>query len=384
MATGARIGSAARDVTVVTLDSNGPVQRVRDSASAATWREVSRSDAAEWNQRLLETNASLFQYPYWNERHRTWMSEPRFVVYGPPDKPEAFLCLLSLGWKFLRIGLVQDGPVSLTEARCVHGGAMDALRVWLKAEHYVFVRIIHPDADFLKSLEDRNWVERVNAFPFYSAPRSELLVVQEESDERMLAGFQEIARRELRKAIGAGFTIQSSDRVEDLTAAWPLFMTHARYKGISYRSREVYASLMQAAQRYGCVQLFTAWLDRNMVGALLVFRDRDTAVPYMAAVDFEALGRRPSPSVLLHWTAMRAFARKGARFYNFGTRFRSSYEFKRKFRPVERVRPVPAVLILRKTLYRVWRSTVLRINPGTIRLSRILRILTRSKNHPHE
>lgn len=384
MGTGARRGGAERNVSMVSLDSTGAVQQARDSVSAAAWREVSPSDAPEWNRRLLETNASLLQYPYWNESYRTWMSEPRFVVYGPPDKPEAFLCLLSLGWKFLRIGLVQDGPVSLTGDHPVDSGAVEALRVWLKAEHYVFVRIIHSDADFLKSLEGRNWVERVNAFPFYSAPRSELLVVQEESDERMLAGFQEIARRELRKAIGAGFTIQASDRREDLAAAWPLFMTHARYKGISYRSQDVYTSLMQAAQPYGCAQLYTAWLDQKMLGALLVFRDRDTAVPYMAAVDFEALGRRPSPSVLLHWTAMRAFARKGVRFYNFGTRFRASYEFKRKFRPVERIRPAPAVLILRKTLYRVWRSTVLCINPGTIRLSRVLRVLARSKSHPHE
>ena len=89
--------------------------------------------------------------------------------------------------------------------------------------------------------------------------------------------------------------------------------------------------------------------------ALLVVRDRDTAHYISGALDTIALGETPSPSVLLHWHAMRdAFRRWGTARYDLGTRSGNVYPFKRKFRPLEHHCPPPVTLVGNETLFRLW------------------------------
>src|SRR5215467_6097252 len=77
------------------------------------WREVQTQDLALWNEKLLGSDASVLQYPFWNEPYRPLWLKPRYLAFGPQDRPLAFACILTLGFGPAKIGLVFRGPVSL-------------------------------------------------------------------------------------------------------------------------------------------------------------------------------------------------------------------------------------------------------------------------------
>ncbi len=117
-----------------------------------------------------------------------------------------------------------------------------------------------------------------------------------------------------------------------------------------------------------------------MVQALVLVRDGDTVHNVIGALDVAALEGRPSPSELLHWHAMRDFAALGVRHYNLGTRSGAVYEFKRKFRPVERTNPPPVTVIVNPLLYPLWSGVGLTL-AGSV-WPRVKRSLSRSRARP--
>jgi hypothetical protein len=306
-----------------------------------------------WNGRLLGTAASIFQYPYWNEPLRAMRFSPRYLVYEAGASPLAYTCVLTLGVPGARIGLVQRGPVGLTGEVLAPAAGRD-LAAWAARRGYIFLRFTHSRADVLDAIGALRSARRCDAFPFYREPSEDLLVPQEGTDEAVLARFQPIARRNLRKAQGEAYRIICSESPDAMEAVWPLFQHLASRKGFSYRPLESYTSLLRNSTLHRCARVYSALLGETLVEAILVVRDGTTAYYISGALDVDALGDRPSPSVLLHWRAMRDFAESSVRYYSLGTRSGDVYQFKRKFRPIEVTHPAPVTVVTNWPLYQVW------------------------------
>lgn len=324
------------------------------------WTEIPQLEVASWNQRLLETDAPLFQYPYWNESFRGMYFSPRYLFYGSQEQIVAYVCILALGIRGLRIGLVQRGPVSFVPDQAVSRQALQDLYRWAKLQGYVFLRFTHSDSQALDRFASVGLVEQVDAFPLYIDHwREELIVEQMADDARMLASFQTIARRKIKKAAEVGYDFSVSDSPEALTNVWPLFVSLSERKDFRYRPLSSYLDMVRLAQPYQCVRLYVAALEKQPVAAILIVRDRTTAYYISGALDVNALQDKPSPACELHWRAMRDFFKLGAKYYHLGTRSGEVYQFKRQFHPVERVNPPPLTLVINPTLYRLWSAAVL-------------------------
>jgi hypothetical protein len=325
--------------------------------SARGWRALAPAALPRWNARLLETPASLFQYPYWNEPLRALRFAPQYLLYHVGGEPVAYACVLRLGVPGARAGLVQRGPVGLGTDGEVPAGALHDLQQWARGSGCIFLRFTHHDPALLEQIAATGDARRIDAFPFYREPQEELLVPQYADDDAVLRGFQPIARRNLKKALEVGFRLESSDDPESLAAVWPLFEGLARRKRLSFRPQSSYRAILEQARPHGGARVHVAYVGERPVQALLVVRDRDRAHYISGALDTEALGETPSPSVLLHWQAMRdAYRRWGCTHYDLGTRSGNVYPFKRKFRPVERHCPPPVTLVTNPTLFRLWFS----------------------------
>src|SRR5436309_1777232 len=68
---------------------------------------------ALWNDVLLGTDTSLYQYPFWNDPYRLLWVSPRYLAWGTQDRPLAFVSILTIGFWPLKIGLVFRGPACL-------------------------------------------------------------------------------------------------------------------------------------------------------------------------------------------------------------------------------------------------------------------------------
>jgi Acetyltransferase (GNAT) domain len=317
------------------------------------WTEVQPEAAIGWTRKLLATDASLFQLPYWNESLRLLHFRPRYLTYQAGGRSCAYLCMLELGPPGARLGLVARGPVALTGTD-LPAAWLQELIDWVRRQRYVFLRATHHDDAVLASWASLPGARRGDAFPYYREPQEELLVSQLADDADTMRPFQPVARRNLRRAQEAGYEIESTDAPEDLTAVWPLFRLLSARKSFRYRPLSSFARLMALGREANAVRLFVARLEGRAVEAILVARDRTTAHYIIGALDTAAIEGHESPSVLLHWRAMREFAREGARYYDLGTRSGPVYTFKRKFRPVERQLPPPVTVVINRPLFLIW------------------------------
>ena len=325
----------------------------------AAWSEISPEEAADWNDRLLRSNADLQQYPYWNESYRRVYLIPRYLAWPSLGRPQGFACILTLGPRHYRIGLLVRGPVSLTPAP-LPDSALGALWAWTKAQGYFFLRCTHRDGALLNRLAASAPSQRVDAFPFYPDAFDELIVDQKADDREMLSGFDREVRRKLRRAGEAGFEITRSDSPETLSAMWALFEGCCRRKGFRlYRSREGYCDIVRRARHTGCAWVYAVYKDGRAVASSLVCLDGRSAHCIVAALDLQALQGAPSPSVLLHWHSMREMYRLGRAEYNFGGGPETVAQFKNQFSPRLQSFPAPVTLAVRPLAFRIWLQAIL-------------------------
>jgi hypothetical protein len=340
------------------------------------WRELSRTELGEWNLRLLrEAAASIRQYPLLNEglrgsgglwvsapgRYagliawgRRWTTRPRYLVHCAPDGTTSFACIVSIGVRGLRFGCLLDGPVTMNGRPTEHRVVQDLL-TWARRNHYVALRLTHSSETYLDALAALENTDRFDGVPFYPYPMSELYVELVSDEARMLAGFQSVARRNIRQAREAGYAITADGGPTAMENAWPAFQSRSARKGIAYRDLETYKRIMREAEPGHAARLYTAWREGVPVASILLLRDCTTAHYFLGTIDTDALGGAPSPACLLHLHAMRDAKAMGCSFYNLGTRSGPVYTFKAKFRPTEHERPAPLTFAIRPRLYSLWR-----------------------------
>ncbi|HEX6534331.1 MAG TPA: GNAT family N-acetyltransferase [Gemmatimonadaceae bacterium] len=331
------------------------------SGGGARWRAVPREALGAWSARLLGTGASLFQLPYWNEPLRRLRFSPAYLTWRDADRDLAWACVLRFGPPGARAALVQRGPVPLEPGGALPARAAEGLARWARPRGIVFLRFTHERRELLDAVAALPGARAVNAFPWYREPHEALLVPQAGSDEELLARFQPLARRKIRKASAEGYRIECSPEPDALARVWPLFERLAARKGFSHRPLESFLELLRLARAHDGARVYTAWLGGTPVEAILVVRDGAVAHYISGALDTGALGEHESPSALLHWRAMRDHARLGATAYDLGTRSGEVYRFKRIFHPVEERYPAPVTLVTNRVVYAAWSATALRL-----------------------
>jgi hypothetical protein len=331
---------------------------VRASAPAATWFEVRPQDLALWNNLLLDTDTSLYQYPFWNEPYRPLWLTPRYFAWGTQDRPLAFVSILTIGFGPAKIGLVFRGP-SCIHSRCaLCHVAVTELVDWARAQGYMFIRFTHHDPDVLEQLAASARTEDFDAFPYfldYPVQSPDYVVEQCDSDDETLAGFDREVRRKLRRAAELGYEFRAEDSPEALAKAWPIYQDCASRKHFRLeRPLSFYMETMRRAQVHDRVRLYSVHLHGKFVGSTLVFRDRDTAHCQLAAFDAE----HRQAAVFLHWHAMRDMYRMGARRYNLGPGPSSLARFKQQFSKQPTASPGVLTVVLNEGLFRIWRKVI--------------------------
>jgi hypothetical protein len=342
-------------------------------AARATWSEVRAEELSASDSVLLRTEASIFQYPFWNEPYRRLGLTPRYLAWRTPRRPIASATILTLGFGPAKIGLVFRGPTLLMPGTEIPGAMLSDLLLWAREQGYMFLRFTHSDPEVLTGLAAAGgYALRGDIFPYmldYSITSGDYVVEQCESDEETLASFDREVRRKLRRADEEGYEFGWDDSPEALEQVWPLYEECARRKQFRVeRPLFFYKELMQRARGNQLARLYLVRLHGKIVGSTLVFRDRRTAHCQLAAFDPD---HRQS-ATFLHWRSMRDMYRMGAERYNLGPGPGSLARFKSMFarRPVQY--PSPLTVVLKENWFRLWRRTFI---PAAKQLHPMIRTL---------
>lgn len=337
---------------------------VEKSSSPAAWNTISRQDLEYWNTRLLLTSASLRQYPYWNEPYRPYL-HPTYLVCSEGENQTAYVCILTFSVFGLRVGVICRGPVNLTGKR-VRNTDLEALREWAGRNRYAFLRFTHSDQELLDQIACIGPSQKTDPFPIFAdaaAGHEEFIVDRQPSQGHMLASFDREARRKIRRALEAGYEIRCDDTPERLNELWGIIVRCSKRKGFAiHRSLSAYMRMVSLARCHNCSLIYSAWLSGSPVQVNVTFRDRDTAFCQLAALDLDTLGSHPSPSVLVHWHAMRDLFRQGVLHYNLGCAKGGVEQFKMQFNPRRLHYPGPLTLITNPALYATWNAIMPLIN----------------------
>jgi hypothetical protein len=325
-------------------------------ASSDIWCEIPREDLALWNERLLASGASLYQYPFWNEPYRELWLRPHYLAWGSKESPRNFICILTVGFGGMKIGLAFRGPIFFPSNETPSREALNALADWARRNGYIFIRFTHSDLRVLSELGAVVRCEDFDAFPYfldYPVQSPDYIVQQYESEDETLASFDREVRRKLRRAAEMGYELRSDESPEALKKAWSLYQDCAQRKQFRLeRPLSVYMETMRLAGVHNCARLYSVHLSGELVGSALVFRDRTTAHCALAA--FHAEHRHAA--VLLHWHSMRDMYRLGASRYNLGPGPGSLARFKRQFCEEPTLYPRAVTAVFNEGLYRWWRK----------------------------
>jgi len=339
----------APDISARDIDA-----RSSTAATVAAWTEVSPHDLSLWNGVLLDSDTSLYQYPYWNEPYRRLRLTPRYLALGTSERPIAFVSILTVGFGKMKVGLVFRGPASLVRGEQLCLAAVRGLLDWARAQGYIFIRFTHSDALVLTYLAVAGHAENFDAFPYfldYPVLSPDYIIDQSDDDERTLAGFDREVRRKIRRATEAGYEFFPEDSPEALAKQWPLYEDCARRKQFRLeRPLSFYMQTIRLARPHNCVRLYSVLLQGRVVGSTLIFRDGLTAHCQLAALE----AHHRQAAVFLHWHAMRDMYRLGARRYNLGPAPGSLARFKRQFCQHPLTYPGPLTVVLRENSFRIW------------------------------
>jgi hypothetical protein len=344
---------------------------LRGCSLNVNWQEIPESHLPSWNKRLLLTDASFLQFPYWNEAYRVLHCRPVYLVYGDALSPLAYVCIVTMR-AGLRVGVVQRGPVELVRG-ALTDDAVSSLYAWAKAHSYAFLRFSHSDADLLARLASLRPVQHVDRFPLYpgnEAAGFELVIDEKGDDQATLAAFHREARRQIRRALDAGYVVRSSDSPEQVAEAWPIILACSKRNHFTLHwPVELYLAIAGLARPHECARTYTVYSGGRAIGAAFVVRDRDTAVALRAAAEL----RKPSCSALMHWVAMRDMFRAGVRCYSFGPASPPVSRFKDRFSPRRVLCPPPVTVEIAPRFCRIWHAALpclVAITPGLIWLAR--------------
>jgi hypothetical protein len=330
-------------------------------AASYRWRRISRAQIDNWNETLLHTAGSYCQYPFWTEPYRRMGFRPVYLSYENGSVPTAYVCIQSLGIPGFRIGIVQNGPVSLQADAPIDDKMLRSLATWARRAGYMFVKFSHRNPDILRSIVSLPSGKAVNPFPFFGAINEGLVVPLRESEDEMLASFQPVARYEIRTATRAGYEIRAAATPQDFTDIWPMIERLSERKGFHvYRPLAGWCDMLAGALPHKCAHVYTARIDGKIVQAILIVRDGRTSEYMLGALDVEALGGRPSPACLLHWRAMRDAYAFGCTAYDLGPPSGPVFQFKRKFRPTADNPASPVTLATSRIRYWLWTKLILR------------------------
>ena len=165
-----------------------PADGHRDPIQSAHWSQIPKEDLDQWTLRLAnEKDASIRQYPFFNERFHRRLTQPVFLgCRDSKGEITGFACVISLGFAGVKFGAVIDGPVAIGGSDLSDGG-VENLSTWLRSSGFAFVRFSCCQPSVIDKFAVNSRAVFANPLPFVPRYGGELAVHLAADDTTMLA-----------------------------------------------------------------------------------------------------------------------------------------------------------------------------------------------------
>jgi hypothetical protein len=240
--------------------------------------------------------------------------------------------------------------------------ALSELEEWCKNEKVISLNIV---TNYFDQTE-KDWFKEYYR-PDYMSERfgqvTKLPAFSENYDSELLKQFQDPRPRNIRKAINSGVSIRKAESDKDWDFLFEVHKENMEGIGAPVKKRAFF-SLVKQNLTVDFYTLYIAEIDSKPVACMLVFHAFQTVEYYTPGTLSEF--RNQQPSALLVFEAMKEFAEKGYKWWNWGgssSRDSGVYDFKKKWGAIE-MPYYHMTKILDSTIYNSTSQELLEEYPG--------------------
>ncbi len=322
------------------------------------WEIIKKAEIESWNEKLKQTDASSFQYPYYlTGEYSSSFYNSLFIRYMHGDKELAYAGIVEIGIFPFKVGVIDDGPVILEENFDLQM-MLENLKKFSEKKRYMHLQIRPVDDAFENLLKNDAKFEDELFFPFHRKEDAEWNIYNQPED-KLLASFKVQCRRKIVLAGRVPFEFIKLTSESHLRDVKNLFQKAGKTKGYKYISFPALLRTYKNGKKYNLCDLYGVYLNNELINAVLIIKDARSFFHFTSAMLVKGYKQNESPPAKLHLFIMQdCFYNEHKSFYNIsygGTD--NLVRFKEYFNPVEIKKPPYYTFIIRKRAISFFQKT---------------------------
>ena len=316
------------------------------------WIRIKAKEVNAWNEKLRTTNASFFQYPYYAAGYKFFFLSRSVYIKLIDDggKEHGYACILEVGLKGFRFGLIIRGPVVFDTLN--FSEAITYLKAFALKNNYIFLRINPDTFDLAAVLQaDKSFEER-DYFSAYKGSQSIDMVVENKPADLLLKSFRTDCRNKIRFVKDYDYVYAKVKTKAELKKVYDLFTGLGEKKNFSYRPFKSYLKIFTEGATYNLCNVYTASLHNRLVCAAFIVKDGFSGTYFSGAISLEDVPAKYSPANNLHYLIMNdCFEKENKRIYNlsYSAPGTGVHMFKTSFKPEVVEKPPYYTYVIKKS-----------------------------------
>ena len=300
------------------------------------WEIIKKKEIESWNEKLKQTTATLFQYPYYlSGKYDSALFDRLFIKYINNNKELAFAAIIEFGIFPFKTVIIDEGPVILDEEidpRIM----LDDLIKFLKKKFYIYVQIQPPTEAFESLLNRDPEFKKEVYYPFHKKEEAEWNIYNQ-PEEELLAGFKAQGRRKIVLAGRVPFEFCKMKSESHLKDVENLFKQVEKTKRRRYIPFSALLKIYKNGKKHNLCEIYCVYLNNEMVNAVFIIKDAHCFYHFTSAMLVKGYHQNESPPAKLHLYIMKdCFYNEHKNYYNISSG--GTYNlirFKELFNPVE-------------------------------------------------
>jgi len=316
------------------------------------WTLIAPKEAYKWNDKLKNTDAPFYQYPYYVvSEYKNAFAKSIFIKFTKKEKEIAYAAIIEIGFFPFKVGVIDSGPILLCDDVDLVE-IVNELKIFAKEKSYMHLQVRPPFGSLLHSiLKIDNSFESKIYFPFHKKVEFDSNIYNKPEKE-LLAGFKLQCRRKIVLAARMPFKFFKVEDEKTLADIRRLFKEVTTTKGYGFLPFKIYEAIYKEGKKYNLCDFYAVYLNNELVNVALIVKDAQSFYHYTSALVIKGYKPNESPPAKLHFFIMQdCFYKEHKDYYNIS--FGGSdnlLRFKELFNPVEIERPPYYTFIIKKKL----------------------------------
>ncbi len=300
------------------------------------WQRINKADLNEWNEKLKQTDATFYQYPYFvDTEYASVFSKPIFLTYKENNDVVAYVAIVVIGFSFLKFGIVEEGPIILNK-NINPEILLTELKNFAFANNYIHLQIRPNDIRFENLLKRDKDFQYELFFPFHQKEEYNWNIYNQ-PEHKLLAGFKIQGRRKIVLAGRVPYDFSKLPNEDELKVIHKIFKNAAREKNYKQRPFRVFKEMYLQGKKHNLCDIYVAYLNDKIVNAVFIVKDAESFYHLSSALVFDGFHVNESPPAKLHFFIMKdCFYNENKSVYNISYGGSENLiRFKELFNPTE-------------------------------------------------